>query len=131
MSKKTAWSWIDEHRDELIRVPDDVWGFAEYDLLEEKSSRLIADTLRKHGFNVDLGVAGMPTAITAEWVSGKPVIGLMGEYDALPGVSNKAVPRREPLDPDGFSHGCGHNIHGATAILEGVQQMLKSGEKPP
>jgi len=116
MLKEAAWNWIEEHRDELVEVSDDVWGFAEYGLLEEKSSKLIAETLKKHGFRVNLGVAGMPTAITAEWGKGKPVIGFMGEYDALPGISNKAVPRRDPLVPVGFGHGCGHNIHGATAM---------------
>ena len=116
MIKETAWSWIEEHREELVNVSDEIWGYAEYGLLEEKSSKLIADTLKKHGFKVDHGVAGMPTAITAEWGIGKPVIGLMGEYDALPGISNKAVPRRDPLIENGFGHGCGHNIHGTTAM---------------
>lgn len=120
MMKETAWKWIEEHRDELIKVSDEIWGFAEYGLLEEKSSKLISDTLKKHGFSVKLGVAGMPTAITAEWGSGKPVIGFMGEYDALPGVSNKAVPRRDPLIQGGFGHGCGHNIHGTTAMSAAI-----------
>ncbi len=120
MSKAIAWKWIDEHRDELTHVCDDVWGFAEYGLLEEKSSKLIADTLRKHGFKVNLGVAGMPTAITAEWGTGKPVIGFMGEYDALPALSNKAVPRQDPITPGGFGHGCGHNIHGTTAMSAAI-----------
>ena len=66
MSKETAWKWIEDHRDELAKVSDEVWGFAEYGLLEEKSSRLIAATLEKHGFGVKLGVAGMPTTLTAE-----------------------------------------------------------------
>jgi len=116
MMKETAWNWIEKHQDELVKVSDEIWGYAEYGLLEEKSSKLIAETLRKHGFKVNHGVAGMPTAITAEWGIGKPVIGLMGEYDALPGISNKAVPTRDPLIKDGFGHGCGHNIHGTTAM---------------
>lgn len=132
MMKKTAWKWIEEHRDELIRVSDDIWGYAEYGLLEEKSSKLIAETLKKHGFRANLGVAGMPTAIIAEWGSGKPVIGLMGEYDALPGISNKAVPRRDPLVPGGFGHGCGHNIHGTTAMSAAIAlryALDKGGQK--
>ena len=128
MSKGTAWKWIEDHKDELAKVSDEVWGFAEYGLLEEKSSRLIAATLEKHGFRVKLGVAGMPTAITAEWGSGKPVIGLMGEYDALPGISNKAVPHQEPLVPNGMGHGCGHNIHGTTAM--GAAIALRHALKP-
>ena len=120
MSKETAWKWIEDHKDELTKVSDEVWGFAEYGLLEEKSSRLIASTLEKQGFKVKLGVAGMPTAMVAEWGVGKPVIGLMGEYDALPGISNKVVPRQDPLVPGGFGHGCGHNIHGTTAMSAAI-----------
>lgn len=70
MSKETAWKWIEDHKDELAEVSDEVWGFAEYGLLEEKSSKLIAATLEKHGFRVKLGVAGMPTAMTTEWGRG-------------------------------------------------------------
>ena len=128
MSKETAWKWIADHKEELTKVSDEVWGFAEYGLLEEKSSRLIASTLERHGFRVKLGVAGMPTAITAEWGSGKPVIGLMGEYDALPGISNKVVPRQEPLVPGGMGHGCGHNIHGTTAMAAAI--ALRHALKP-
>jgi aminobenzoyl-glutamate utilization protein B len=128
MSKDTAWKWISDHGDELTYVCDEVWGFAEYGLLEERSSKLIASTLEKHGFKVKLGVAGMPTAITAEWGSGKPVIGFMGEYDALPGISNKIVSHQEPLVPGGFGHGCGHNIHGTTAM--GAAIALRHTLKP-
>jgi aminobenzoyl-glutamate utilization protein B len=120
MSKEEAWKWIDEHRDEFTEVSDKVWGYAEYGLCEEKSSALIAEKLRGHGFDVKHGVAGMPTAIFAEWGSGKPVIVTQGEYDALPGISNKVVPHKEPLIEDGMGHGCGHNIHGATALAAAI-----------
>ena len=116
MLKETAWNWIENNKEQLIKVSDEIWGFAEYGLMEEKSSGLIADTLQKHGFRVMRGVAGMPTAIMAEWGKGKPIIGVMGEYDALPSVSNKVVPRKEPFVEGGMGHGCGHNIHGATAM---------------
>jgi aminobenzoyl-glutamate utilization protein B len=132
MMKESAWDWIEKHQDELVKVSDEIWSYAEYGLLEEKSSKLIAKTLKKHGFKVNHGVAGMPTAITAEWGSGKPVIGLMGEYDALPGISNKPVPRREPLVKDGFGHGCGHNIHGTTAMGAAIAlryTLKNSGQK--
>jgi aminobenzoyl-glutamate utilization protein B len=58
MVKETAWRWIDDHRDELTQISDEIWGYAEYGLCEDKSSRLIADTLSEHGFEVKLGVAG-------------------------------------------------------------------------
>jgi aminobenzoyl-glutamate utilization protein B len=118
--KEKAFKWIDEHRDEFIHISDRVWEFAELGLVEHKSSKLHEDTLEKYGFKVDRGVAGMPTAFIAEWGSGSPVIGFMGEYDALPGVSNKAVPRKSPLVIDGPGHGCGHNIHGTSGFMAAI-----------
>ncbi|MFH1179052.1 MAG: amidohydrolase [Candidatus Bathyarchaeota archaeon] len=116
MIKETAWKWIEDHREELISISDDIWGYAEYGLCEDKSSKLLADTLRKYGFRVQMGVAKMPTAILAEKGKGKPIIATMGEYDALPGISNKRVPWKEPLIEGGMGHGCGHNVHGVTAL---------------
>ena len=120
MLKDKAWSWIDEHKDEFIEVSDKIWGYAELGLCEDKSSKAIAEKLEKYGFRVQLGVAGMPTAILAEWGEGKPVIGVQGEYDALPGISNKVVPHKEALVEDGMGHGCGHNVHGTTALTAAI-----------
>ena len=132
MSKEKAWGWIDEHLKELIEVSDKIWGYAELGLCEDKSSRLHAEKLRQYGFRVKHGVAGMPTAITAEWGKGKPVIVCQGEYDALPGISNKAVPRKEPLVEGGMGHGCGHNIHGTTALAAAaaVKHVLEAEKLP-
>ncbi len=116
MMKDTAFGWIEEHRKELIDVSDAIWGFAEYGLMEEKSSRLLAETLEKYGWRVTRGVASMPTAIIAEKGEGGPIIATMGEFDALPNLSNKPIPRKEQLVPGGMGHGCGHNIHGVTAL---------------
>lgn len=132
MVKETAWSWIEDNRDLLTSISDKIWGFAEYGLCEDKSSKMIADTLKKHGFRVQLGIAGMPTAILAEKGEGSPIIATMGEYDALPGISNKAVPRKEPLIEGGMGHGCGHNIHGTTALAAAIAvgyAMEKEGIK--
>lgn len=120
MLKETAWKWIEDNQAQLTKICDDIWGFAEYGLCEDKSSRLIAETLEKHGFKIKLGVAGMPTALTAEWGMGKPTIGVMGEYDALPGISNKVVPYKEALVEGGMGHGCGHNIHGTSAMSAAI-----------
>jgi len=114
--KEKAWKWIDEHRQEFTDVSDNVWQYAELGLVETRSSKLIADKLREHGFKVKHGVAGMPTAIYAEWGKGKPVLGFQGEYDALPGISNKVAPVKDPLVPGAPGHGCGHNVHGSTAL---------------
>jgi len=120
MLKDKAWKWIDEHKDEFIEVADKVWQYAELGLVETKSSKLIAEKLKEHGFKVQHGVSGMPTAIVAEWGSGKPVIGFQGEYDALPGISNKIKPEKDPLVAGAPGHGCGHNVHGATALATAV-----------
>jgi aminobenzoyl-glutamate utilization protein B len=90
--KEIAWGWIDDNKDKLIDISDKIWGFAEYGLCEDKSSKLHAETLREHGFKVKHGVASMPTAIIAEKGEGRPVIAVMGEYDALPNLSNKPTP---------------------------------------
>jgi len=84
----------------------------------------MADVLEEHGFKVKRGVAGMPSAFVATYGSGKPVIGMMGELDALPSISNKAVPYKEPLVEGGPGHGCGHNSYAATAL--GASLALKA-----
>jgi aminobenzoyl-glutamate utilization protein B len=120
MSKERAWSWIDGHRSRLVELCDRVWGFAELGLVEYESSRLLADELEGWGFRVSRGVAGMPTAFTAEWGTGHPIIAIMGEYDALPGLSQKPVPHREPLIEGAPGHGCGHNIHGTSGLAGAI-----------
>ena len=85
--KKIAIKWIEENKERLIEISDAIWDYAELGFVEFKSSKLLADELEKHGFEVNLEVAGIPTAFVASWGSGRPVIGVMGEYDALPGLS--------------------------------------------
>ena len=92
--KAHSFSWIDDNKDRLVKISDEVWMFAELGLIEFKSSKMLSNELEKHGFRVSLGVAGMPTAFMAKWGEGRPVIGIMGEYDALPGLSQKKVPRK-------------------------------------
>ena len=116
MLKEKALNWISENQSRIIKISDDVWELAELGLVEHKSSKLIADELRRHRFKVEMGVAGMPTAFVATWGSGRPVIGIMGEYDALPGLSQKPLPWKEPLVPEAPGHGCGHNIHGTSGM---------------
>ena len=118
--KEKAWNWIDENKEHLIEVSDAIWRYAELGLMEHKSSKLIADELESHGFKVRRGVAGMPTAFVATWGSGEPVIGVMGEYDALPGLSQKPVPHKDPLDEGKPGHGCGHNIHGTSGMTGAI-----------
>jgi aminobenzoyl-glutamate utilization protein B len=134
MMKDTAWTWIEDNKERFIEISDQIWGYAELGLMEKKSAKLLADELESHGFNVERGVGSMPSAFYGFWGSGKPVIGVMGEY--LPGISNKAVPRKEPLKEGAPGHGCGHNIHGTSGLAaaiairyaleeEGVQATIK------
>jgi aminobenzoyl-glutamate utilization protein B len=90
--KMYAYSWIEENKRRIIKISDEIWELAELGLIEHKSSALLADELEKHGFKVSRGVAGMPTAFVAAWGKSKPIIGIMGEYDALPGLSQKKLP---------------------------------------
>ncbi|HUS77781.1 MAG TPA: amidohydrolase [Patescibacteria group bacterium] len=114
--KEIAVDWIDSNSDRLVEISEAIWGYAELGFVEFKSAKLLSDELEGHGFNVERGVAGIPTAFTATWGSGSPTIGIMGEYDALPGLSQKAVPRKEPIDEGAPGHGCGHNIHGTSGV---------------
>jgi len=118
--KDSAWNWIDENRERIIELSDAVWEQAELGLVEIKSSKLLADELESHGFSVERGVAGMPSAFMGVWGSGSPVIGVMGEFDALPGLSQKAVPYKDPLREGAPGHGCGHNIHGASGLAGAI-----------
>ena len=118
--KKFALEWIEGNKERIIEICDKIWEYAELGLIEYKSSKLLADELERHGFKLERGVADMPTAFIASWGEGKPVIGIMGEYDALPGLSQKKVPYPEPLEPGKPGHGCGHNIHGASGMAAAI-----------
>ncbi len=108
-------------------VANRIWGFAEVGYQETRSSALLQDQLRAAGFTVEAGVAGMPTAFVASWGSGKPVIAIIGEFDALPGLSQGAVPARKILVEGGPGHGCGHHLLGtaSTAAAIAVKQWLE------
>jgi aminobenzoyl-glutamate utilization protein B len=106
-----------------------IWNWAEPGYQESKSSALLAGMLEKAGFKVKRKVAGIPTAFTATFGSGKPVIGILGEYDALPGLSQKAVPYREP-NGGGYGHGCGHHLFGvaSASAAMAVADQIKAGK---
>src|SRR5262245_26208818 len=95
-AQATAVADIDRRADELKAVNHAIWEFAEVGLQEHRSSQLLIDKLRANGFTIQSGVAHMPTAFVASYGSGTPVIGLLAEYDALPDLSQKVSPEREP-----------------------------------
>jgi aminobenzoyl-glutamate utilization protein B len=128
-SKKTALDLVAKQRSELIAMSDRVWELAETALREEQSAKVLADYAEAKGFEVRRGVAGMPTAFVATYGQGEPVIAIMGEYDALPGISQKASAVREPLQEGGGGHGCGHNLFGAASMgaAVAIKDMIAAG----
>ncbi|MBT8293775.1 MAG: amidohydrolase, partial [Eudoraea sp.] len=97
-SKKAVLQSIEKHNTELIAISDSIWALAETAFNEDQSSVILADYAEKNGFTVERGVSGMPTAFIATYGSGKPVISILGEFDALPGISQKAQPTKEALN---------------------------------
>ncbi len=119
---KTALSIIEESRAVYREIVEYIWENPELSLVEFRSSAKLQQYLSAGGFRVEAGLAGMPTAFTATWGSGeKPVVGFMGEFDALPGLSQEAGSYVEkPLIPGGPGHGCGHNLLGASCALAAI-----------
>jgi len=125
--KKEAFSWLESNTDELAEINDKIWSFAEVAMEEYESSELLASYLEKRGFDVTRGVAGMPTAFVAVYGSGEPVIGILAEYDALPGLSQEAVPYKKSVKEGEPGHGCGHNIFGtaSTAAAVAMKEVME------
>ena len=131
--KKTALRWIDGRQQRLIEISDRIWNFPELGLLEHDTSSLLADELIRYGFQVRKPVSGMDTGFVASWGSGKPVLAVLGELDALAGLSQKTVPHEEAVKTGAPGHGCGHNLHavsalgGALALKEALEETGLSG----
>src|SRR5258705_4547839 len=122
---------IDSKYDFYSGIAQKIWGFAEVGFQETQSSALLQQTLKDAGFQIEAGVAGMPTAFIATYGSGKPVIGILGEYDALPGVAQEAVPELKPIDGQKAGHACGHHLFGtaSTAAAIAVKEWLIANKK--
>jgi len=133
--KQLVLDWLSrpETVEKFGRISDAIWGHAELGLQEFNSSNLLADTLEEAGFEVERGLAGMPTCFVASYGSGRPVIGLLGEYDALPMLSQKGrVPKQDPVVEGAPGHGCGHNAMctaAAAAAIAVKEAMDKYGLK--
>ena len=111
---------VDQRAAHFSATSKTIWDQPELGYQEEKSSALLQRELASAGFRVQAGVAGEPTAFVATYGQGQPVIGIMGEFDALPGLSQAATPARSALVTDGPGHACGHNLLGAGAALAAV-----------
>lgn len=113
-------------------VARQLWENPELGYLEEKSSALLQSELQKAGFKIEKGVAGIPTAFTATYGSGKPVIGILGEFDALPGMSQEAVPERKPRVDGAPGQACGHHLFGTGSMAAAIaaKDWLATSKKP-
>jgi aminobenzoyl-glutamate utilization protein B len=109
-------AYLDSIRPNLVAVNQDIWTFAELGLEEYRSASRLTGLLKQAGFKVKEGVSGMPTAFVAEYGSGKPIIGILAEYDALPELSQQAVGVRQAVEGRTTGHGCGHSALGTAAV---------------
>lgn len=119
--KQAALSAIDAKKDLIAQVADAVWDYAELSMQEVKSAALFVKVLKEEGFQVEEGICSIPTAFSASYGSGKPVIGFLAEYDALSGLSQAAGSTEyHELVKGGSGHGCGHNLLGAGAMAAAI-----------
>lgn len=107
---------IDARHDDIADLASKIWGYAEVGYKEQRSSALLQEALKTEGFSIKSGVAGIPTAFIAEWGSGGPVIAVLAEFDALPGINQDAMATRAPIDGKTAGHACGHNLFGAGSV---------------
>ena len=120
-AKKAALAAIDEKNELIAEVADSIWDYAELSMQEVKSGALFVKVLKEEGFQVEEGICGIPTAFSASYGSGKPVIGFLAEYDALSGLSQEAGSTEyHELVKGGSGHGCGHNLLGAGAMAAAI-----------
>ena len=128
-AKKDAVTRVEKQRAELVGLSERIWELAETALNEEQSAKVLADYAEQRGFAVQRGVAGLPTAFVASYGQGRPVIAIMGEYDALPGISQKASAVKEAFQEGAGGHGCGHNLFGAASMgaAVAIKELLEAG----
>ncbi|HHT15383.1 MAG TPA: amidohydrolase [Clostridiales bacterium] len=123
---------IDQNAQKLTEVSHKIWGYAELSLKEHLSAKALMDILQAEGFAIESNLCGMETAFLGSFGQGRPIIGILGEFDALAGLSQKATSiKKEPLVPGGNGHGCGHNMLGAGSLgaAIAVKEYLKNSGK--
>ncbi|MFQ5445319.1 MAG: amidohydrolase [Saprospiraceae bacterium] len=129
-SKKAVIQSVESHKADMIALSDKIWAYAETAFAEHRSAKDLSDYAEAQGFRVERGMAGMPTAFTAEYGSGHPIIGILGEFDALPGISQKVKPEKEPFKPGAAGHGCGHNLFGVGSLgaAISIKELMDQGK---
>ncbi|WP_238540276.1 hypothetical protein [Paenibacillus mucilaginosus] len=120
MGKKQLVEWILEHQSGYEELAREIWERPETAYEESFASGLLGSVLEREGFRVRREIGGIPTAFVAEYGTGGPILGILGEYDALPGLSQKVSAVREPVSPDGPGHGCGHHLLGTAGVEAAV-----------
>ncbi len=128
--KKELLNSLEQKSSALISVSDNIWEAAEVAFREEKSAEYLIQYAEENGLKVEKGLAGMPTAFTATYGEGKPVIGIIGEFDALPGLSQTNVPYKNELVAGGAGHGCGHNLFGTASLgaAVAIKELIEKGD---
>ena len=124
---------VEEKLPIFTKASDQIWDYAELMFQEKKSSALHAEIMQEQGFKVERGVAGMETALLASYGSGHPVVAILGEFDALPGLSQKPdCAHHDPIEPGMPGHGCGHHLLGcgAMAACTAVKDYLQANHLP-
>ncbi len=129
-NKKAVLASVEKHRQNLIQLSDQIWEFAEIALEETQSAKVLSDYAEQQGFKVERGVAKMPTAFLASYGGGRPIIGILGEFDALPGLSQKAQPTKAARIEGEPGHGCSHNMFGPGSLgaAIAVKELIESGK---
>ena len=128
--KNESATTIQSSYDAYKTIALNIWDYAELGYKENKSATLLQNTLKDNGFAVEAGVAGIPTAFVATYGSGSPVIGILAEYDALPGISQDKSPIKAPIANKTSGHACGHHLFGTGSVAAGIaiKKLLESGK---
>ncbi|MBZ0299678.1 MAG: amidohydrolase, partial [Anaerolineae bacterium] len=124
-SREIILDHIHQQDEQLSYIAREIWDHPQIALRETFASDLLAQELEANGFSLERGVGQMPTAFVATWGEGQPIIGFLGEYDALPGLSQKVGTEKDPVEMGGPGHGCGHNLYG-TACLGAVLALQEA-----
>ncbi len=119
--KDQAISDLQQQAETYKKIALSIWDYAEVGYKEVKSSTLLQQTLKDNGFTLETGVADIPTAFVATYGSGKPVIGILAEFDALPGLAQQAVPEKRTIEGKHAGHGCGHHLFGTASVAAGIE----------
>ena len=130
MNKQKLYDIIEEKAPLLTGLSDKIWEYAELSMLEYKSAAEYVSVLKAEGFEVQEQLCNIPTAFSGAFGSGRPVIGILGEFDALSGLSQAAgATQHQPLSEGGCGHGCGHNLLGAAALgAIAIKEAIAAGE---